>query len=190
MILSRFAPTDVEGENVSIRWLLELVANQWSEWLPSSALETIKLGGYYTVLIKPGFRLIALNNNYCYHTNMWLVHSTTYFSDQLLWFYDVLVKAEKNNEIVHIISHIPSNEGLCFSGWAREYRKIIEQFSGIISAIFNGHTHEDEFNVHYSKDDQSKAYGVAWNGGSGTTFGFFNSNFKVYQVDLKNYVRK
>lgn len=137
--------------------------------------------------VKPKLRLIAINSNFCYHSNLWLFHSLDYFADQLHWFRDELARATENSEKVHVISHIPTNDMLCFVAWAREYRKIVEEFSETIVAVFNGHTHEDEFNVYYSIEDPSKATGVAFNGGSGTTFAFFNSNFKAYYVDPESY---
>ncbi|XP_059620637.1 sphingomyelin phosphodiesterase-like [Phlebotomus argentipes] len=182
-----FAPSSVEGENISSQWLYEHVADIWSDWLPRAALETLREAGYYTVKLYNGLRIVAINNNFCYHTNVWLLHNTTYFAQQLEWLQEVLQRATTAREKVHIISHIPANERDCFGPWAREYRKLVEKFSPIISGIFNGHTHEDEFNVFYSKSDPSKALNVAWNGGSATTFAYFNSNFRMYYADLTNF---
>lgn len=181
----RIAPSYASGENISSRWLFDLISTEWGPFLgeDAAAKETLKLAGFYSTLIRPKLRLIAINNNYCFGTNIWLLHSTDYFADQLHWLREQLAKAAENNERVHLISHIPSNDMKCFKGWAREYQKIVEEFSQVIQAVFNGHTHEDEFNVYYSQKDPSKATGVAFNGGSGTTFAFFNSNFKVYSVD-------
>lgn len=41
-------------------------------WLPESTRSTILQGGYYTVIPKKGFRIIALNSNVCYSYN-WYV---------------------------------------------------------------------------------------------------------------------
>lgn len=169
--------------NVSSQWLFDLIHDQWSPLLPDEAHETLRAGGHYSVLVRPGLRLIAINSNFCYHSNLWLFHSVAYFAEQLQWFRGELAKATENEEKVHVISHVPTNDMLCYVGWAREYRKIVEEFSDTIVAVFNGHTHEDEFNLYYSQRDPSKAHTVAFNGGSGTTFAFFNSNFKAYSVD-------
>ncbi|XP_055686670.1 sphingomyelin phosphodiesterase 1-like [Lutzomyia longipalpis] len=182
-----FAPNDVEGENISTRWLYEHIGDVWSEWLPQAALATLRESGYYSVKLYNGLRVIAINNNFCYHTNYWLLHNSSYFAQQLEWLQEALQLATTAKEKVHIISHIPSNERDCFGPWAREYRKLVEKFSPIISGIFNGHTHEDEFNVFYSKSDPSKALNVAWNGGSATTFAYFNSNFRLYYADLDTF---
>lgn len=49
-----------------------MAAREWSEWLPKESLDTISKGGYYTILVRPGFRIIALNSNVAYILN-WLV---------------------------------------------------------------------------------------------------------------------
>ena len=183
---SRIAPSYASGENVSSQWLFDLIHEQWGPWLPEANRDALKRG-HFSTIVRPKLRLIAINNNYCYGTNIWLLHSTDYFTEELHWFRNELALARENEEKVHVIAHIPSNDIKCFTGWAREYRKIVEEFAETIVAVFNGHTHEDELNVYYSEEDPSKAIGVAFNGGSGTTFAFFNSNFKVYSVDAESY---
>jgi hypothetical protein len=69
LLLYRFAPHYITNEKVSTNWLYQISAEMWSVWLPSETKETILKGGFYTVLAQPGFRIIALNNNVCYHFN-------------------------------------------------------------------------------------------------------------------------
>lgn len=48
------------------------MANIWIDetgWLPDSTRNTIHRGGFYTVKIKTGLRIIAINNNLCYIYN-------------------------------------------------------------------------------------------------------------------------
>lgn len=56
--------------NVSTQWLLDLAAEEWSRWLPNATQTTIRRGGYYTVLVNEGFRIVALNSNVCYTLNL------------------------------------------------------------------------------------------------------------------------
>ncbi|KAG5672941.1 hypothetical protein PVAND_003028 [Polypedilum vanderplanki] len=178
-----FAPTVINQEKLSSYWLYNYSASAWSDWLPSEALNTVREGGYYTLLIRPGLRLIGLNNNHCYKYNWWLFYSINDVSNQLQWLHDTLLLAEKDNEKVHMLVHIASGEGSCFSFWSREYRRIIEKFHNIISAQFNGHSHVDEFNVFYDSKNITNAINVAWNGGSVTTFSDLNPNYNVYWID-------
>jgi len=156
--------------------------------LPESTQQTIRKGGYYTLLIKPGLRLIALNNNDCYIFNWWVLYSIEDIQKQLQWLHDTLLNAEKNNERIHILAHIPSGEGSCFKYWSREYRRVIERFYGIISAQFNGHSHYNEFNVFYETNNINNPINVAWNGGSITTYYDVNPNYIIYYVDADNFV--
>lgn len=47
--------------------------------------------------------------------------------EQLAWLAGVLLDAERNNEIVHILSHVPSGDDTCLQNWGREYAKIINR---------------------------------------------------------------
>jgi sphingomyelin phosphodiesterase len=165
------------------------LAELWQKWLTADAVQTVKKGGYYTQLIKPGLRLIAMNNNDCNIFNFWILYSVEEVAQKLQWLHDTLLMAEENDEKVHILAHIGSGEGSCFMYWGREYRRIIERFRDTVTAQFNGHSHYDEFNVYYEKNNVSNAVNVAWNGGSVTTYYNLNPNYVVYAVDGENYVR-
>lgn len=155
----------------------------WSLWLPPETQQTIKLGGYYTVSPRTGFRIIALNNNDCYFENWWIFYDGSHLSKQLEWMQETLLEAEKAGEYVHILAHVPSGMGECWNIWAREFTRIVERYSNTISGIFNGHTHADEMNVFYSRDNHANAINIAWNGGSLTSFTYKNPNYRVYEVE-------
>lgn len=89
---------------------------------------------------------------------------------------------------MHILAHIPPNSKECQGTWKREYITIIERFAHIITAQFNGHTHNDEIRLFYDSDNDAKIYNVAWNGGSTTAYSDLNPNYKLYIVNRKNYV--
>ena len=59
-------------------------------------------GGYYTVLVEKGFRIISLNMNYGNVGNWWLWINSTDPAGQLQWLADTLHKAEENHEKVFI----------------------------------------------------------------------------------------
>ncbi|XP_055905944.1 sphingomyelin phosphodiesterase-like [Eupeodes corollae] len=180
-----FAPPNVMGEDISVQWLYDLHADLWSNWLPSSTQETIKKGGYYTVSPQKGFRIIALNNNYCYTLNFWILYNGRFPSEQLEWLHDTLLQAEQDGEYVHILAHLPSGISSCWSVWSREFTRIVERFSETISGIFNGHSHFDELSLYYL--NKTIPRNVAWNGGSLTTFESKNPNYKIYQVEPESF---
>ncbi|XP_043796526.1 sphingomyelin phosphodiesterase 1-like [Apis laboriosa] len=184
--LNQFAPKNITQDNLTTNWLYKLMANLWIGygWLPESTRSTILQGGYYTVIPKKGFRIIALNSNICYSYNWWLWYNPKDPDNQLQWLLNILSEAEKNNEFVHILSHIPFNSNNCFKTWKREYLRIIDRFSHLIKAEFNGHTHNDEIAIFYNSDEPKH---IGWNGGSITAYSKLNPNYKIYVVNCSNY---
>ncbi|KAI4462523.1 sphingomyelin phosphodiesterase [Holotrichia oblita] len=185
--LNVFAPLEVQDDALSTQWLFDLSADIWSKWLDEDALATVRLGGYYTVLVKPGFRIVAINSNVAYTFNWWLLYDDVDPYGQLQWLADTLYQAELNGERVHILSHVPSNGGSTYSIWSREYRRVIDRFAGIISGAFNGHSHNDELILYHSLENPSQPISVAWNGGSLTTFSDKNPNYKLFKIDAENF---
>ncbi|XP_053699314.1 sphingomyelin phosphodiesterase-like [Sabethes cyaneus] len=183
-----FAPTAANRPDLAMDWLYSYLADVWGNWLPRSTRNTIQQGGFYTALVRPGFRIVALNNQDCYTFNWWILWDPSHLSVQLQWLHDILLLAEQNNEKVHLLAHIPySSSGSIFSPCQREFRRIVERFYDTVSAQFHGHTHRDEFNVFYSQENPQYAINVAWNGGSATPFSFVNPNYMVYYVDPETY---
>ncbi|XP_026274503.1 sphingomyelin phosphodiesterase [Frankliniella occidentalis] len=185
--LNCFAPSDITDDVLSSRWLYEVLADVWikkTRWLPETTRDTIMRGGFYTLLVEPGFRVVALNNMYCYPMNWWVLHNPVDPSGQLAWLVDVLLEAEEAGEKVHILSHIPAGSEDCLESWSREFAKIVDRFSATISAHFNGHTHVDDLVLFY--DQNGRPNNVAYNGGSLTTYSDVNPNYKLYLVDGKN----
>ncbi|XP_031341314.1 sphingomyelin phosphodiesterase-like isoform X1 [Photinus pyralis] len=175
------------SSNLSTQWIYDLMGKSWETWLPEDALQTVFKGGYYTVLVKPGLRLIALNNNVAYTYNNWL-----YFDDndplgQLKWLVEVLTESEAKGEKVHIISHVPSNDMFCFYNWGKEYTRIVERFAHVIVGQFNGHSHDDDFFVYFNSQNHSEVVNVAYVGGSATTYTNSNPNYKIFDIDSNTY---
>lgn len=183
--LNQFAPQSITDDNLSTQWLYNMVADLWINfgWLPESTRATILQGGFYTLTPRKGFRIIVLNNNVCYCYNWWLLYQPQDPDRQLHWLVETLSEAEENEELVHILGHIPPGDNSCQRTWKREYLKIINRFSHIIVAQFNGHTHNDELQIIYRDEDAKNVSNVAWNGGSITTYANLNPNYKVYTID-------
>lgn len=65
----RFAPRTVDA-TINSQWFYNFVSDLWSDWLPSAATSTLRVGGYYSFVLRPGLRIIVLNNNHCFPLNM------------------------------------------------------------------------------------------------------------------------
>ena len=46
-----------------MEWLSDAEAAAWASWLPSPAIETLRYMGFYTVLVREGLRVVAINSN-------------------------------------------------------------------------------------------------------------------------------
>lgn len=67
--VNSFPPPYVNNADNSISWLYDELDVQWRRWLPQSVSNTVRRGAFYSVLVRPGFRIISLNMNYCNNKN-------------------------------------------------------------------------------------------------------------------------
>lgn len=184
----RFTPTCVNDTSLSIQWLYDHVAELWKGALPPAALETVTSGGYYTTLVKPGLRLIALNDNVCFVLNWWLLYEVETVRAQFQWLHDVLLAAERNGEKAHILSHIPNGDEDFHKPCSREFRRIVDRFHDTIVGQFHGHSEYFGFEIFHWNNEITSPVNVAWSGGSIATFSGVNRNYVVYFVDPVSYV--
>ncbi|KAF9414098.1 hypothetical protein HW555_007857 [Spodoptera exigua] len=184
---NQFAPSYVIGESINTTWLYDALAKKWDYYLTEDAKVTIRARGEYSMLIRPGLRVIALNNNVAYKYNWWLVYDPLDAKRHLDWLVEELYKAEKAGEKVHILAHIPAGVSDLTLTWTREYNRIVNRFSKTIAAEFNGHTHSDEFKIFYNLTDGSPI-NVAWGAGSTTAYTFYNLNYKIVDFNTQTYL--
>lgn len=140
------------------------------------------------MLIKPGLRVIALNNNLCFIFNFWLLFDVEPIREQFQWLHDTLLEAEQAGEKVHILAHIPSGDSTYHETCSREYQRIFERFHRTIVAQFNGHTENYDFHIVYKSTNISNPIGVAFNGGAIASYTKKNRNYVLYNVDNMNFV--
>ncbi|KAL0267657.1 UNVERIFIED_CONTAM: hypothetical protein PYX00_009860 [Menopon gallinae] len=177
-----FPPSGVD-ERWSVDWLYRELEKEWSKWLPENSYSTIRRGAFYTVLNRPGLRIVSLNTNYCYYGNWWLILNSTDPEQELEWLVDILKEAEEKGEKVHIIGHIPPGHTDCLKTWQTNYYDIVERFSKTIAGQFFGHTHNDEFEIFYERKNPEKAVNVAYLAPSVTTYTYLNPGYRIYYID-------
>uniref|UniRef100_A0A8D8RQQ1 Sphingomyelin phosphodiesterase n=1 Tax=Cacopsylla melanoneura TaxID=428564 RepID=A0A8D8RQQ1_9HEMI len=98
--VNSFPPPFVPKE-YAISWLYDALDSHWRQWLPASTSRTVRRGAFYSVLVRPGFRIISLNMNYCNNKNWWLLLNSTDPVKELQWFIFELQSAEFSGEKVH-----------------------------------------------------------------------------------------
>jgi sphingomyelin phosphodiesterase len=179
-----FPPPIITG-NDSSSWLYESLVTNWTHWLSKDTADTLLRGGFYTMILKPGFRVVSLNMNYCNSGNWWLMFNMTDPASQLQWLIDILQYAETNGEKVQIIGHIPPGRPECLKAWSWNYYRIINRYEGVVAAQIFGHTHTDSWQIFYDAESSSftRALSVAYLAPSVTTYTDLNPGYRVYEMD-------
>lgn len=134
-------------------WLFDYTAEAWSPFLDSTMQATFVKGGYYTTIITPGLRLVAVNTALYYDKNLEVdptIHTDP--AGQIAWLTGVLTTAKQNNEKVFMIYHVPAgyNAGLT-SQFYKTYNEMfvssLDPYNSIIIGHFMGHDHLDMFRI-------------------------------------------
>uniref|UniRef100_A0A2C9JLN6 Sphingomyelin phosphodiesterase n=1 Tax=Biomphalaria glabrata TaxID=6526 RepID=A0A2C9JLN6_BIOGL len=180
--VNSFPPPYVTN-NESIAWLYDALADQWKQWLPTGALETVRWGAYYVTSPFPGLRIISLNMNYCNNQNWWMLLNSTDPADELQWLISVLQAAENDGVKVHILGHIPPGIDDCLKIWSWNYYNIISRYQNSIAGQFFGHTHFDSFSVFYDIETLKIPISVAYVAPSVTPYTDLNMGYRIYTVD-------
>ncbi|KRX45026.1 Sphingomyelin phosphodiesterase [Trichinella murrelli] len=172
----------------SISWLYNALAEGWSATVDPEQKEavqdSVKRRASYVVEVKPGFRIISVNTNYCIKTNYWLYLNETDPDGTLSWLAEELQKAENEGAKVHIIGHIPPGHETCLKEWSRNYNIIAQRYENVIRAQFFGHTHSDSFTVSYDRSGSDvRPSNVMFVAPSVTTFAYCLPAYRIYTID-------
>uniref|UniRef100_A0A1A8EJK4 Acid sphingomyelinase-like phosphodiesterase n=1 Tax=Nothobranchius korthausae TaxID=1143690 RepID=A0A1A8EJK4_9TELE len=133
--------------------IYKAAAALWKPWLDADALLTLSQGGFYSLLVKPGLRLVSLNTILYYGPDEVTLNMTDP-AGQFQWLEKTLEKAALNLEKVYVIAHVPVGF-LPFFGNTTALRKahnerlvsIFRKFSHVVAGHFYGHTHRDSIMV-------------------------------------------
>ena len=169
------------GGKYDVSWLYGNVAKYFQHWLPNAEQQkSIREGGFYSLELRPGLRVVAINTNVCNNLNFFLLLNFDDPSRHLHWIYRELHEAESQGDKVFILGHIPPGRDSCFNHWAHEYHRLIRRFNNTIVGQFFGHTHFDEFEVFY---EDSTPIGVAYLAPSLTPHEGINPAYRIYEID-------
>ncbi|KAG0720315.1 Sphingomyelin phosphodiesterase [Chionoecetes opilio] len=181
--VSSFVVPAAYADGWSMSWLYNNVADEWSEWLPESALADVQRGGFFHYSPVPGLRVVSLNMNFCNTDNWWLLINNEDPVGQLQWLVETLAAAEAAGEAVHILGHIPSGKGDCDHTWSHVFNQIVYRYESTIRGLFFGHTHGDSWSVFYDQDNYTRPVAVSFISPAGTTGTNHHPAFKFFEVD-------
>lgn len=153
----------------------------WS-FLGPNETSTLKAGGFYTTLVRPGLRLVAVNTQYGDLINFWLYAGKgTGGPDQFAWLQKTLSAARQNNEKVIFMSHMPCNHAAgILDDYCGPLVKILDSYDDIVFLILSGHTHDAS---HVILTPQLVQYVTP----SVTTFSSRNPSVRVFVVDAASW---
>ena len=167
-------------------WMLEHMAKQFKKWLPTDALNTFKKGGYYTLKLESGVRLISLNLVFVDAFNIYSKkYKETDPAGITAWFNATMKAAKEAGEKVIIISH----EGVGLKGSGKndlvaefnaDYDNIMNLYGDVVIAHFAGHSHEESFRV--LPTAEKAKYGIILNPAL-TTWQNINPKFRLVEYD-------
>ncbi|THH33122.1 hypothetical protein EUX98_g1075 [Antrodiella citrinella] len=188
------APHTLGGTLASqFSWNYDHLALLWQHegWLPEAAVALARAHySAYMVQRQDGLRIITLNTDMWYKANYfnYINMSQPDNSGMLRFLTDELQAAEDAGEKAWVMGHV-------LSGWdgsnplgnpTNLFYQIVDRFSNTITAIFFGHTHEDQFEIFYANNatsiSESTAQNVAWIAPSITPLTNLNSGFRVYET--------
>ncbi|XP_050517642.1 sphingomyelin phosphodiesterase 1-like isoform X1 [Diabrotica virgifera virgifera] len=179
---NQFAPNkpDIYSKGLSTKLLYIHFAafSQW--WLPENTLKTIQSQGYYAHSVSDRLKIIGLNNNVCYKFNWWLLLETKFLDEQLQFLVKELEDSEKNEQYVHILTHIPVGNNDCIKPWEASYNIIVQRYAHIIKGQFYGHTGTDGFKIFY--DRFRSPINAAFNGANLSPYQNYNPSYKIVHV--------
>jgi sphingomyelin phosphodiesterase len=178
-----FPVNQFDYENNSEQWLLDGFAENWGFWLTSDAVASIKQRGTYSML-HPGtnLRLISLDTQACNNGNFYLWINNTDPFGQVQWLRQQLSAAEKNGEVVYLFGHFYLADDGCVKYWSYHIDALIDRYESIISGMFFGHSHSDEFHINRGVYN-NKPTRIQFVSPSITTYTNKNPSFRIYEAD-------
>ena len=176
-------------------WNYDHVSALWKHegWIDEATAAEARLHyGAYSIVNHYGLRIITLNTDFWYRSNILNFINTTNpdVSGMLAFLIEDLQAAEDAGERVWIIGHV-------LSGWdgtnplanpTNLFYQIVDRYSPhVIANVMFGHTHEDELSIFYSNNGTERnsetALVTSWIGPSITPLTNLNSGFRLYEVD-------
>lgn len=139
--------------------------------------------GFYSSLFKDNLRIISLNSLLCDTMNFLLIQNPTDPGNQVSWLENELRTAEKNNEKVIIIGHIPLTHSTFPAQCSLRLNALIDRFSDTIIANLFGHTHEDGFHIVTEYFNSTNPISICLTTPSLTTYSYKNPRFRVYELN-------
>lgn len=165
-------------------WFFDGLVSRYRPLLEDDELKQMKSKGYYTTYVESqNLRVISLFTSGYDDLNLFLIDRTFDIDGQLSWVRQTLDNAEKKQEDVIIIMHIPVGDSFSIGGWDDVMNALVERYRNTIKGLFSAHTHNDHLKFHRARGDNQKVVKTQYIGPSLTTFTNLNPSFRMYTMD-------
>eukprot|EP00698_Gefionella_okellyi_P022364 TRINITY_DN7403_c0_g1_i1.p1 TRINITY_DN7403_c0_g1~~TRINITY_DN7403_c0_g1_i1.p1 ORF type:complete len:572 (-),score=106.93 TRINITY_DN7403_c0_g1_i1:145-1860(-) len=169
-------------------WLTDALGELWKQWLPADAVKSVQNAGYYTMLIRPGLRVVAMNSQLGYAFNFYTFLDEQPVADQqFAWLEATLAASEQAGERVLLVSHHPPFRYDCMEQYAAQWHTLFDRYQHVIVAQFTGHTHTDLWQVVKDVLTDQIPIGMVYVSPAVTTFSNINPSYRIYEVDPATY---
>lgn len=189
----------------SAKWLYDVVSESWTRWIGTPLEVEVKTIGAYSIK-HPNANLciISISTNMWYTLNFWLYKDVKRDpSGHLHWLVGGLDKAEKAGERVYLVGHMPMGASDAPHNGSNYFDQVVNRYSAsiagmffgassylvsystVLTLIFLGHTHLDQFQISYSDyqdRDASNAVAMSYIAPSMTPLSGMPA-FRIYTVD-------
>jgi len=71
----------------------------------------------------------------------------------------------------------------CLPTWGSQFYQVVDRYEDTIIAQFYGHTHNDQFEVFYDLQNNTRATNIAYIIPSVTTFTYINPSYRIFTID-------
>ena len=177
------APPDIYYGSETV--LLHGLSKVFRRYLTQEAYDTFSQFGYYTMLHKDtNLRLVSINCNVCNSMNFHLIGDVSQPVQMFKWLENVLSEAERNNEKVYLLDHLPLRSSHQTYDCSIRLKILIERYQDIISGFISSHTHSDEINLIKEYSNPNKFSIINYIGPALTTYTKYWPSYRIYYADI------
>ncbi|KAI8343890.1 Metallo-dependent phosphatase-like protein [Chlamydoabsidia padenii] len=129
---------------------LVVYSDIWRDLIPDTQRSTFQHGGYFTVDVAQGIRVLSLNTLYFFDSNDAVGRCDVYGEpgwDHIQWFQQQLEQARLDNVKVYIMGHVPPTTKSFKRDCLHEYTRLSLDYKDVIQAHFYGHANMDHFQI-------------------------------------------
>ncbi len=145
-------PVDQLIPDITAPTILGDIKNIWSNWLMSdTSRQTFGNCGFYTDLVPrlgDKTRVLVVNSLYYDNNNVAIKSGLQDICSQLEFIQTTVQNAEKANETIWLLGHIPPGSSSCQDSFTQFLQSIMVRYSNTILYNFWGHTHIDELRLY------------------------------------------